>query len=241
MKRTEPSGDPRQRQPLGGLARLRGRPATDAGDRALEVEQPSGEVVGLLDQRRAPEGGARRWAAGCQQRTRIRQRVEPLLGGALGRRDVAHELGRGARRQPVDGGRAAHRALQRGRRRRDLEGQRRRQLAPLDFALQRRRQSVQELQPGAEPGARPPERGRDLPGRVALLEEIPDQPRLLERAHGPADRVERQPVAGRRAVVQHPDDRGDHAPAKRQQRLVPQEPVDDLQPERRLAHEQGLA
>ena len=239
MERAEARRDPGERDALGAASRLRLGRAAGPGERALQIQEPSREVFGLLDQRRAGAHAAGRTRGG-QQRTRIRQGGDPLLGAPRGRRQIAHELPGGARGQPVDRGRAAHRALQPGRRRGHLERERGRELAALELALQRCREPVQKLEASAKPGARASERGGDAPGLVALIEEVSDQPRLLDRAHAPTDRVQGQALPRCRPVVEVREHRGHDPPAERQQGLVAQQPVDDLQAERRLADEQRL-
>ena len=136
---------------------------------------------------------------------------------------------------------AAQRVLQRRRRGSDLQRQRRRERALLDFALQRGAEPLEQLQPASQPGPRATKGSRDPVRAFALIEEQAHEPRLLERADRAADRIQRQAVAGCRPVVELLDDHRDQPPAQGARGLIAQQSVDDLQPERGRAHDQRHA
>ena len=64
-----------------------------------------------------------------------------------------------------------------------------------------------------------------------MIEEVAHQAGLLERAHGPTDRIEHESLAGCRAVVKLEDDHGDQLPAQRLQGAKALHAVDELQPQ----------
>lgn len=113
--------------------------------------------------------------------------------------------------------------------RRDLERQHRGQLAAFDLDVKRCTEPLEQLDARTHPRGRAPERHGDRRRIVAAVEEQAHETRLLERAHAPARGIEDEAKPRRGAVVELEYERRDLAPAKRIDRLVAQEPVDEFE------------
>jgi hypothetical protein len=209
-----------------GLVVGRGHARARPRESAPEIEGPRREVLDEVGDRR---GRWRRPAGSREDGGGVREGVEALLGRALGGGEEAGEAARRVGRERVDARGLAQPLLERLRRGGELAGEPGLELAALELEVERRAQPAEQLEARLHPRGRATERGGDRRRVVAAVEEEADQPRLLERAHGPPRGVEREAQPGRRAVVELEHDRPHLAPAQRVDGLVAEVPVDQLE------------